>query len=96
MSKKRITRFSLDPNNLPPLTAKQHAMLDALEKLPDDQINTDDIPEYKFMYKPVKESTTIRLDADVLSWLRGSGRGYQSKINAILRHEMLSLNKAKS
>ena len=40
-------------------------------------------------YKPVKTSTTVRIDADVLAWLRSGGKGYQSRINAILRREML-------
>jgi hypothetical protein len=32
----------------------------------------------------------VRIDADVLAWLRAQGKGYQSRINAILRREMLS------
>jgi uncharacterized protein (DUF4415 family) len=31
----------------------------------------------------------VRIDSDVLHWLRAQGRGYQSRINAILRREML-------
>ena len=42
------------------------------------------------VYKPTKTSTTVRLDTDVLLWLRGQGKGYQSRINAILRREMLA------
>ena len=34
---------------------------------------------------PGKKQLTIRLDADVLGWLKGQGKGYQSRINAILR-----------
>jgi uncharacterized protein (DUF4415 family) len=34
---------------------------------------------------PKKERVTLRLDADLLAWFRGQGRGYQSRINAILR-----------
>jgi uncharacterized protein (DUF4415 family) len=41
-------------------------------------------------YKPIKTSTTVRIDADVLAWLRAHGKGYQSRINAILRREMLA------
>ncbi len=48
MSKKPTVKLTLDPNNLPPLTARQHAMLDALEKLPDDEIDCSDIPEHDF------------------------------------------------
>ena len=41
-------------------------------------------------YKPVKTSTTVRIDSDVLAWLRSQGRGYQTRINVILRREMLA------
>jgi uncharacterized protein (DUF4415 family) len=40
-------------------------------------------------YRPVKQSTTVRLDADVLAWLRSQGPGYQTRLNAILRRAML-------
>jgi uncharacterized protein (DUF4415 family) len=32
-----------------------------------------------------KESVTIRLDRDLLNWFRKQGRGYQTRINAVLR-----------
>ncbi len=32
-----------------------------------------------------KEHTSLRLDADMLKWFRAQGRGYQTRINAILR-----------
>jgi uncharacterized protein (DUF4415 family) len=35
-----------------------------------------------------KERITIRLDADILEWLKNQGPGYQTKINTILRNEM--------
>jgi uncharacterized protein (DUF4415 family) len=41
-------------------------------------------------YKPTKTSTTVRIDSDVLRWLRSQGKGYQSRTNAILRREMLA------
>ena len=43
-------------------------------------------PEY---FKPKKQAVQIRLDVDVLSWFKGFGKGYQSRINAILREVML-------
>ena len=43
-------------------------------------------PEY---FKPKKQAVQIRLDADVLAWFRGYGKGYQSRINAVLREVML-------
>ena len=45
-------------------------------------------------YKPIKTSTTARVDADVLAWLRAQGKGYQTRINAILRREMLAATAA--
>lgn len=70
--------------------------LAALAIMPDDQIDFSDIPETtdwssavvgKF-YRPIKAPVTLRLDADVLAWLRSQGPGYQTRINSILRSEM--------
>jgi uncharacterized protein (DUF4415 family) len=41
-------------------------------------------------WPPVKKQLTIRLDADVLNWLKANGRGYQTRINRILRVVMES------
>ena len=32
-----------------------------------------------------KERVTVRLDADMLDWFRRQGRGYQTRLNAVLR-----------
>jgi uncharacterized protein (DUF4415 family) len=62
----------------------------------DTEIDTTDIPQTldwskavvgKF-YRPIKKPLTIRVDADVLAWLKGQGRGYQTRINALLRSAM--------
>jgi uncharacterized protein (DUF4415 family) len=42
-------------------------------------------PEY---FRPIKKAVQIRLDADVLAWFKGYGKGYQSRINAVLREVM--------
>lgn len=90
MNKKRTIKFSLDPDNPPPLTRKQRTALKELDKLSDSEIDLSDIPEHTTFYKPLKKATTIRIDADVLAWLKTYGKGYQTKINAILRQEMLA------
>ena len=85
------------------LTAKQREEIEALAKLPDNQIDTSDIPEAIFtdravvgkFYRPIKKPVAIRLDADVLAWLRHFGPGYQSRINDILRREMAQSGKIK-
>jgi uncharacterized protein (DUF4415 family) len=40
-------------------------------------------------YKPIKKTVNVRLDADVIEWLQSAGRGYQTRMNAILRNAML-------
>jgi uncharacterized protein (DUF4415 family) len=99
MSRKTVKR-DIDLANLPPLTGGQEAELKALAAKPESAIDYGDIPplDDEFwrnavrspIYKPTKTSTTVRLDTDVLLWLRGQGKGYQSRINAILRREMLA------
>jgi uncharacterized protein (DUF4415 family) len=41
-------------------------------------------------YKPVKQAVSMRLDADVVEWLKQSGPGYQTRANRILREKMLA------
>lgn len=78
------------------VTEEQLAELKALAEMPDEKIDFSDIPEVtdwsgavvgKF-YRAVKESVTVRLDADVVHWLKQDGKGYQTRLNAILRREM--------
>lgn len=98
MNRKTVSR-EFDITNPPALTAKQQADLAALKAKPDNTIDMSDAPELPDkqwqsaerarFYKPVKTATTIRIDSDVLAWLKQQGRGYQTRINAILRREML-------
>jgi uncharacterized protein (DUF4415 family) len=73
--------------------------LAAIAAIPDEQIDTSDIPELSDeqlssavrgqMYRPVKKPVTMRLDVDVIHWLKSQGPGYQTKANRLLRAEML-------
>ena len=40
------------------------------------------------LYKPIKKVVQLRLDADVLEWLKQAGPGYQTRANAVLRQAM--------
>ena len=70
--------------------------LAALAAMPDDAIDTTDLPESDGwertergrFWRPVKRSVTIRLDADVLDWFRRRGPKYQTAINRVLREHM--------
>jgi|ERR1700735_2109655 uncharacterized protein (DUF4415 family) len=103
MSRKTV-KSTVDPANPAPLTAELEAELTALQAMPDEDIDTSDIPPLTDafwknavrnpFYKPTKTATTVRIDSDVLLWLKGQGKGYQSRINAILRREMLATLKS--
>ncbi len=76
------------------LTAARRKRLANLAKLPESRIDLSDIPEIKNLppdalvgkfYRPKKTSVTIRLDADVLAWLKAAGEGYQTRVNTYLR-----------
>ena len=72
--------------------------IEALKRMPDSEIDLSDVPEITpemfrnairgNPYLRKKEQLTVRLDADVLEWLKGLGKGYQTKLNALLREAM--------
>jgi len=78
-------------------TAKeQDKEITALMRMKDEDIDLSDFPEItdwskavvgKF-YRPIKKPLTIRVDADVLAWLKSQGKGYQTRINSLLREAM--------
>jgi uncharacterized protein (DUF4415 family) len=79
------------------LTKNQAKEIRTLKRMKDEDIDFSDIPEKtdwsnaivgKF-YRPLKKSLTIRIDADVLAWIKGGGKGYQTRINSYLREAML-------
>jgi len=89
-----IVRYNL--KNLPPISKKA---LSKADELRDTEIDYSDIPEItdfsKFypweqrdMFKPVKVSITCKLDADIVAWLKQGGKGYQTRMNTILRDVM--------
>jgi uncharacterized protein (DUF4415 family) len=100
MKKEKSTiDHEIEPDRPVPLTTAQKAELAALAALPEDRVDTSDIPPLSEtfwnnavrnpFYRPVKQQVTVRVDADVLAWLRSTGRGYQSRLNDILRQAML-------
>jgi uncharacterized protein (DUF4415 family) len=87
-----MKRYQPDPKKPRQLTKEEQQRLD---KIP---IDYSDIPplgeeffsKAKQTWPPAKEQLTIRLDSDVLKWLKAHGRGYQTRINRILRAAMES------
>ena len=83
-------------NKVPKSIRKELA---ALAAKPESEIDFSDLPATskqdwqgavrgKF-YRPIKQQLTVRIDADVVEWLKSEGKGYQSRLNDILRAAML-------
>lgn len=81
---------------------KYYSDLERLRSLRDEEIDTSDIPELDaaFFEKAVvsmprpKTTVCIRLDQEVLEWFKSKGKGYQTRINALLRAYMESQRNA--
>ena len=96
----KIVKYKVDLNNPPVLSDEQKVRLEALAKRPDSEIDCSDIPELDEnfwknavqnpFYKPTKQVTTVRIDSDVMQWLKAQGKGYQTRMNKILREAMLN------
>ena len=82
------------------MTPEMEARIIEFAKMPDDEIDTSDIPEVTDWsgfqrgryYKPVKKSITLRLDADLIAWFKAhaeqKGGKYQTDINTALRQHV--------
>jgi uncharacterized protein (DUF4415 family) len=87
-----LVRYTLDPNNPVRLTEAEKKHMDEMP------IDYSDIPELDddFFRRAIlardlrKKQLTIRLDPDVLEWVKSHGKGYQTRINRILRMAMES------
>ena len=88
--------------NVPDAVRKELA---ALGGRSEGEIDFSDIPatteadwqgaERGRFYKPIKKQLTVRIDADVLEWLKSDEKaGYQKRLNAILRNAMLQTRSA--
>jgi uncharacterized protein (DUF4415 family) len=80
------------------LTKEQKRQIAVIAAKTDANIDLSEMPEVvdcsgaevgKF-YRPPKRPVTMRLDADVVDWLKSYGRGYQTRANHLLRHAMVT------
>lgn len=96
MSARNTVKFKLDPAK--PASAAQRKRMAAVTALPDQSIDYGDIPAQAgarqwtrpgaLVPTENKQQITLRLDADVLGFFKGTGKRYQSRINAALREYM--------
>lgn len=81
------------------LSAAHETEIQALANKPDEEIDYSDIPATAdetwseavrgTFFRPLKTQASVRIDADVMAWLKKPGKGYQTRLNAILREAML-------
>lgn len=97
-----MTTIKYDLNNLPELTGEDIKRIAAISDEAidysdiaplDDEFFTQAIRGGLYKLKPQKEKISVNIDKDVLLWLKQSGKGYQTRINAILRKAMLDTMK---
>src|SRR6266404_7637398 len=85
------------------LTKDQKRDVRAVAAKRDEDIDFSDTPlvldwsgaEIGKFYRPTKRPVTMRLDSDIIEWLKADGRGYQTKANGLLRHAMLHYTREK-
>jgi uncharacterized protein (DUF4415 family) len=69
------------------IAAKKEKSID-LSEMP--EVVDWSVAEMGKFYRPPKKPVTMRLDQDVIDWLKGYGKGYQTRVNLLLRHAMAS------
>lgn len=87
--------------NAKPSKKRSKTNWDKVKAKTDSDIDISDIPELdpeffksaELHMPATKTSITVRLDKDVLEWYRRQGKGYQTRINAVLRSYMEAHNK---
>ena len=83
-----------------PLTKRQQQALELLAAKPESETDYSDIPplseeQLASAFRPKsKQLAAVRLDRDVLDWLKQYGSGYSTRIHAILRAVMTSRRSA--
>lgn len=95
MSARNTVKFRLDPKRPKSPTAAQRKRLSAVAAMPDSAIDYSDIPRQTqrvqwtrpnaLVSAENKQQITLRLDTEVVSFFKKTGKRYQSRINAALR-----------
>jgi predicted DNA binding CopG/RHH family protein len=109
MSEKNIVRYSADEIRRRISAGEGRSNPDRLETVTDAEIDAQmrgdpdwqdfldvDWSKARIVYPVTKHAVSIRLDKDVLDFFKNSGKGYQTRINAVLRHYMEEMLKKKA
>lgn len=99
--REKLTSMSLEESRAYGKTPEHKANVKRLAAMKNEDIDYSDIPPLSDeqlaamvradQYRPAKRTVTMRVDVDVLEWLKGKsgGAGYQTQLNALLRGLML-------
>ena len=93
-------------DQLAPLSGSQQSELRSQSEKPNSTIDYSEIPPLDDafwnnavanpFYKPTKTHASVRIDSDVLAWLKAQGKGYQTRMNQILREAMIRSQQGKA
>ncbi|MDO3442492.1 BrnA antitoxin family protein [Agrobacterium sp. V1] len=99
MSEERIVRYSLDEIREKIAKGEDRTDLARIDAMTDEDINRAmrDDPDWagfedidwskaEVVFPTAKQSISIRLDQDVVDFFKSTGKGYQTRMNAVLRH----------
>jgi uncharacterized protein (DUF4415 family) len=105
MSKENIVRYSADEIRRMVAAGETESDWAKFDSLTDEEIDAlrrsdPDFVEFDWsnavaVYPQPKQALSIRVDQDVLDFFKASGKGYQTRINAVLRHYMQETLKAR-
>lgn len=78
--------------DFPPLTEEQKKEIEKLKTMKDEEIDTNDIPEVDFSdanffyaVRVPKQKIYTAISVDNLEWLKSKGRGYQQRLDNVIR-----------
>jgi uncharacterized protein (DUF4415 family) len=79
--------------NPEPVPPQLQAEMDALAAMPENEIDTTEMPPINDwskavrgpFYRPIKLALSLRVDADIIDWFQSQGQGYQTRMNSALR-----------
>ncbi len=79
------------------ITERTHKLYEQRKKALDNDPDTPTLPlemwergQMMRHYRPIKTAVSVRIDNDVLDWLKSKGEGHLTRINRILREQMMA------
>ncbi|MDR1216059.1 MAG: BrnA antitoxin family protein [Treponema sp.] len=81
--------MSITKERLEEIKAFKNTDLSDCPSLTEEQMAQFKPSHLRSVYKPIKKAVNVRIDVDILEWLKSDGGGYQTRMNAVLREAMM-------